>query len=59
MEKAYEVLKETFGFNDFRLSQKEVVQRLLVDNENALVLFPTGGSSDVSVIYVSFYEILL
>ena len=40
MEKAYEVLKETFGFNDFRLSQKEVVQRLLVDNENALVLFP-------------------
>lgn len=43
MDKAYAVLKETFGFDDFRLSQKEVIHRLLVDNENALVLFPTGG----------------
>lgn len=43
MEKAYEILKETFGFDDFRLSQKEVIHRLIVENENALVLFPTGG----------------
>ncbi len=48
MEKAYEILKNTFHFDEFRLSQKQVVHRLLVDNENALVLFPTGGEpSDV------------
>lgn len=43
MERAYQVLKETFGFEDFKLSQKEVIHRLIVENENALVLFPTGG----------------
>jgi superfamily II DNA helicase RecQ len=43
MDKACEVLRDTFGFEDFRLSQKEVIHRLIVDNENALVLFPTGG----------------
>ena len=48
MEKAYEILKSTFGFDEFRLSQKDVIHRLLVDNENALVLFPTGGKNIVS-----------
>ncbi|KAI0815051.1 ATP-dependent DNA helicase [Irpex lacteus] len=48
MDKAYAVLKETFGFDDFRLSQKEVIHRLLVDNENALVLFPTGGGKSLT-----------
>ena len=43
MERAYDVLKNTFGFSSFRLAQKEVIERLLVENENALVLFPTGG----------------
>lgn len=45
MDKAHQVLNETFGFPAFRLSQEAVVHRLLVDNENALVLFPTGGTS--------------
>ncbi|KAI0348544.1 ATP-dependent DNA helicase [Trametopsis cervina] len=48
MEKAYEVLKSTFGFDDFRLSQKEVINRLVVENENALVLFPTGGGKSLT-----------
>ena len=64
MEKAHEVLKNTFGFASFRLEQEavrdfvlqctwllppnviisfKVIRRLIVDNENALVLFPTGG----------------
>ena len=45
MEKAYEVLKNVFHFDEFRLQQKQVIHRLLVDNENALVLFPTGGTA--------------
>lgn len=46
MEQAYKVLRETFGFDSFRLSQEAVISRLLVDNENALVLYPTGGKLD-------------
>lgn len=43
MEKAHQVLRETFGFESFRLSQEAVIRRLIVENDNALVLFPTGG----------------
>ncbi|CAL1695603.1 unnamed protein product [Somion occarium] len=48
MEKAYEVLRDTFGFDSFRLSQEEVIRRLLVENENALVLYPTGGGKSLT-----------
>ncbi|TFK57019.1 ATP-dependent DNA helicase [Heliocybe sulcata] len=48
MKKAHEVLRETFGLPSFRLSQEEVIKRLLVDNENALVLFPTGGGKSLT-----------
>ncbi|KDQ63470.1 hypothetical protein JAAARDRAFT_119479 [Jaapia argillacea MUCL 33604] len=51
MEKAHEILKEVFGFSSFRLSQEAVIHRLLVDNENALVLFPTGGKRGKSLTY--------
>ncbi|KAI0639508.1 ATP-dependent DNA helicase [Trametes polyzona] len=48
MEKAYEVLKNTFGFDSFRHEQEAVIRRLVVDNENALVLFPTGGGKSLT-----------
>ncbi|KAI0756886.1 ATP-dependent DNA helicase [Daedaleopsis nitida] len=48
MEQAYEVLKNTFGFASFRLEQEAVIRRLIVDNENALVLFPTGGGKSLT-----------
>ncbi|KAI0082274.1 ATP-dependent DNA helicase [Panus rudis PR-1116 ss-1] len=48
MEQAYDVLRNTFGFESFRLSQEAVIRRLLVDNENALVLFPTGGGKSLT-----------
>ncbi|KZT72807.1 ATP-dependent DNA helicase [Daedalea quercina L-15889] len=47
MEQAHAVLKETFGFPGFRHTQEEVIRRLLVDNDNALVLFPTGGGKSL------------
>ena len=49
MDKAYEVLKNAFQFDDFKLSQRDVIHRLLVDNENALVLYPTGGSPRLDI----------
>ncbi|KAH9858087.1 ATP-dependent DNA helicase [Lenzites betulinus] len=48
MEKAFEVLKDTFGFDTFRHEQEAVIRRLIVDNENALVLFPTGGGKSLT-----------
>ncbi|KAI9065831.1 ATP-dependent DNA helicase [Trametes sanguinea] len=48
MEKAYEVLRKTFGFESFRHEQEAVIRRLIVDNENALVLFPTGGGKSLT-----------
>ncbi|TBU63841.1 ATP-dependent DNA helicase [Dichomitus squalens] len=48
MEKAHEALRDTFGFSSFRLEQEAVIRRLLVDNENALVLFPTGGGKSLT-----------
>lgn len=47
MEKAREVLKDVFGFQSFRLSQEKAISRLIVDNENALVVFPTGGGKSL------------
>ncbi|KAI0375106.1 ATP-dependent DNA helicase [Pilatotrama ljubarskyi] len=48
MEKAYDVLRNTFGFESFRHEQEAVIRRLLVDNDNALVLFPTGGGKSLT-----------
>ncbi|KZP04151.1 ATP-dependent DNA helicase [Athelia psychrophila] len=47
MENAHKVLRDVFGHDKFRLSQEEVVKRLLVDGENALVLYPTGGGKSL------------
>ncbi|KAJ7900267.1 ATP-dependent DNA helicase [Mycena olivaceomarginata] len=38
MERAQQVLKDTFNFPSFRLSQEQVVSRLIEQNENALVV---------------------
>ncbi|RDB29220.1 putative ATP-dependent DNA helicase RecQ [Hypsizygus marmoreus] len=48
MEKAHQILNDVFGFSSFRLSQEAVISRLLVNNENALVVFPTGGGKSLT-----------
>ncbi|KAH7929308.1 ATP-dependent DNA helicase [Leucogyrophana mollusca] len=48
METARQVLHEVFEFPDFRLSQEAVIRRLLEGNENALVLYPTGGGKSLT-----------
>lgn len=52
MEQAHEILNQTFSFPAFRLAQEEVIRRLIVENENALVLFPTGGMYTVFFVAV-------
>ncbi|MBM7617067.1 ATP-dependent DNA helicase RecQ [Weissella uvarum] len=47
-EKMHAVLKEKFGFDDFRPGQAEIISALL-ENKNALGMLPTGGGK--SLIY--------
>ena len=46
MEQAYEVLKNTFGYDQFRAPQDEIIQALL-NSEDAFVLMPTGGGKSL------------
>ncbi|KAF8334003.1 ATP-dependent DNA helicase [Cantharellus anzutake] len=47
MEQARQILKKTFGFSEFRLSQAQVVERLIEKDKNVLVLYPTGGGKSL------------
>lgn len=46
MKHAQEILKSTFGYDQFRHSQQEIIQDLL-DGNDALVLMPTGGGKSL------------
>src|SRR5687767_15217679 len=41
-----DILRERFGFSDFRPGQREVIQALLRDGA-ALAVFPTGGGKSL------------
>jgi ATP-dependent DNA helicase RecQ len=40
------ILKEYFGFNEFRTPQEEIIQAVL-DGKDTLALLPTGGGKSV------------
>ena len=42
MKLAKEILQNTFGYESFRHHQSDIIESLL-NNEDALVLMPTGG----------------
>lgn len=46
MQRAYHLLKQTFGYDDFRLNQAEIIQALL-QGEDVLALMPTGGGKSI------------
>ncbi len=46
MKQAHAILKSTFGYDQFRHSQQEIIQDLLEGND-ALVLMPTGGGKSL------------
>ena len=46
MKRAQAILQSTFGFDQFRHSQQEVIEQLLAGND-AFVLMPTGGGKSL------------
>ena len=46
MEQALEILRNTFGYRDFRGDQQEIINHVLAGND-ALVLMPTGGGKSL------------
>jgi ATP-dependent DNA helicase RecQ len=49
MKNPKEILKQYFGFDEFRGLQETIINRLVVDKKHSLVLMPTGGGK--SLIY--------
>jgi len=45
-EAALDLLRNTFGYSDFRLQQGEIVNTL-INNDDAVVLMPTGGGKSL------------
>jgi ATP-dependent DNA helicase RecQ len=45
-QQLHETLKSVFGYDAFRLSQLEVIERSL-DNQSSLVIMPTGGGKSI------------
>lgn len=46
MKTAYQILNKTFGYQDFRHQQADIIQEILNDKD-AMVLMPTGGGKSL------------
>ena len=46
MQRAQQILNTTFGYDDFRHNQAEIIQEML-DGRDALALMPTGGGKSL------------
>jgi len=46
MDAAQKILKETFGYDEFRLNQKTIVESLIA-GKDVLALMPTGGGKSI------------
>jgi ATP-dependent DNA helicase RecQ len=47
IDQAKTILKKYFGYDTFRESQQDVIERLLNENKHCLLLMPTGGGKSI------------
>lgn len=47
MQKPREILKEVFGYDDFRTGQLDIIEKVLV-HKHALAIMPTGGGKSIT-----------
>ena len=45
-ERALQILQSTFGYNEFRFHQKNIIEQV-IDGKDAVVLMPTGGGKSL------------
>jgi len=45
-DKALHILDSIFGYSEFRLHQKEIIQQV-INGKDAVVLMPTGGGKSL------------
>jgi len=46
MQRAHQILKNTFGYNEFRHNQADIIQTML-EGQDAFTLMPTGGGKSL------------
>ncbi|MEZ5449259.1 MAG: hypothetical protein R3E89_09780 [Thiolinea sp.] len=46
MNQAYQILQTVYGYDDFRLNQKDIIV-LLLAGKDVLALMPTGGGKSL------------
>src|SRR5699024_2349535 len=46
LTRAYQLLHEIYGFNEFRHGQSEVIEKIL-NGQDALAIMPTGGGKSL------------
>lgn len=47
MEKAKQILKDVFGYSEFRHHQHDIIKTVLAEKSDVLVLMPTGGGKSM------------
>jgi len=47
MQKPREILKEVFGYDDFRTGQLDIIEKVLA-HKHALAIMPTGGGKSIT-----------
>lgn len=47
MERAYEILRDVFGYESFREGQEDAIRAVLVEKKDVFVLMPTGAGKSL------------
>ena len=58
MQKALNILNKTFGYDNFRLNQEDIVTSL-IEGRDVLALMPTGGGKSLCYQIPAIFDLVL